>query len=244
MIRLILVLLFLLCYFIISIPVMLIELVVGLFSEKAKKNSTFRYVQWGFHCVLFLSGTKLTILGKEKIPTGEGVLYVGNHRSYFDIVCNYATVPSLTGFIAKKSVKKVPVLNLLMMNLDCLFLDRDDMRQGMQVILDAAEKVKQGTSICIYPEGTRNKTQEPLLPFKKGSFKIAQRSGGAIVPVVINNSRNIYEAHRPFIRKQHVVMEYLDPIYMKDLPKEEQKRINDYVADIIREKYLQNEELV
>jgi 1-acyl-sn-glycerol-3-phosphate acyltransferase len=124
--------------------------------------------------------------------------------------------------------------------MDCLFLDRSDIRKGMEMILTAIDKVKNGISIFIYPEGTRNKTELPLGEFKKGSFKIAQKTDCPIVPVVINHSDEIFEKHLPFIKSTHVTIEYCKPIIMSQLPKEDQKNIDQYVKKIVEETYIKN----
>ena len=82
------------------------------------------------------------------------------------------------GFFAKKEMEKVPLLSTWMKRLHCLFLDRNDLKQGLKTILTAIEKVKSGISICIFPEGTRNKNEDELdmLPFHEGSFKIAAKA--------------------------------------------------------------------
>lgn len=243
MLRLILVFLFLFVFLLVSIPIQLVLWIIGKFNIQAKKHASLAIVNWGFRMVAFLSGVKLTVIGEENVPKDQAVLYIGNHRSYFDIVLSYARVPRLTGYIAKKEILKVPVLAQWMRNLDCLFLDREDIRQGLQVILTAIDNVKNGISMCIYPEGTRNST-DVMLPFHKGSFKIAQKSGCPIVPMTINNSGAIFEDHIPFIKKAHVVLEYGKPIYPNELSPEDKKNIDDYCYKIIQETYEKNQPLV
>ena len=243
MLRLILVVLFLILYLLVSIPIQLVLWIIGKFNISAKKSASLAIVSWGFKAVAFLSGVKLTVIGEENVPKDQSVLYIGNHRSYFDIVLSYARVPRLTGYIAKKEILKVPVLSQWMRNLDCLFLDRDDIRQGLQVILTAIDNVKNGVSMCIYPEGTRNSKDE-MLPFHKGSFKIAQKSGCPIIPMTINNSSAIFEDHIPFIKKAHVVLEYGKPIYPNELSAEDKKNIDDYCYKVIQETYEKNQSLV
>jgi 1-acyl-sn-glycerol-3-phosphate acyltransferase len=207
----------------------------------AKKKASLAIVSWAFNVVIFISGIKRTVIGEENVPKDQAVLYVGNHRSIFDIVLAYPRVPNPTGFIAKKEILKVPLLNIWMIYMDCLFLDRSDIRKGLEMVLTAIEKVKNGISIFIYPEGTRNKTDAPLGEFHKGSFKIAQKSGCPIVPVVINHSDEIFEKHIPFIRRTKVTIEYCKPIVLSDLSKEDQKNIDTYVKNIIEETYLKNQ---
>lgn len=241
MIRLLLVVLFLLLFFIVSIPVLIVERVISLFQPAFhKRRFIFAFVQFGFRCIMFLSGIRLTVIGKERIPAGQAVLYIGNHQSYFDVVLAYGLMPDLTGFVAKHSMLKVPVLASLMRYMNCLFLDRDDVRQGMQTILSAIDLVKEGISVCIYPEGTRNNHPDEFLEFHKGSFKIAQRSGCPIVPVTVVNTRNIFEAHVPFIKSVDVILEYGTPFTFSDLSDEEKKNIHTYTSGLIAQTYQKN----
>lgn len=240
MLRLILVVLFVAVFLILSLPIQGVLWIVGKFNPWAKKTVSLAIVSWAFNVVSFLSGIKRTVIGEENVPKDSAVLYVGNHRSIFDIVLAYPRVPRPTGFIAKKEILKVPLLNIWMIYMDCLFLDRSDIRKGMEMILTAIDKVKNGISIFIYPEGTRNKTDKPLGEFKKGSFKIAQKTNCPIVPVVINHSDEILEKHFPFIKATHVTIEYCKPVIMSELSKEDQKNIDQYVADIVEKTYLKN----
>ena len=137
-----------------------------------KSKSSLAIVNWAFRVVIAICNTKVTVIGEENVPKDEPVLYIGNHRSFFDIVLTYVRVPRLTGYIAKKEIRKVPLLSHWMVNLHCLFLDRDNIKEGLKTILAAIEKVKSGISICIFPEGTRNSGDEPLLPFHDGSFTL------------------------------------------------------------------------
>ena len=116
--------------------------------------------------------------------------------------------------------------------------------EGLKTIKTAIEYVKKGISICIFPEGTRNKNGSELemLPFHEGSFKIASKTSCAIVPMAIYNSAAIFEDHLPKVKKATVILEYCKPIYMKDLEKEDQKHIGAYTRNIIMDKYFQIKE--
>jgi 1-acyl-sn-glycerol-3-phosphate acyltransferase len=169
---------------------------------------------------------------------------VGNHRSYFDVVLTYLRVPRSTGYIAKKEMLRYPLLKNWMRNLHCLFLDRDNVKEGMKTILTAIEKVKSGISITIFPEGTRNTVPDTFLPFHNGSFKIAEKGNVPIVPMSIVNSAAIFEDHLPRMKKATVIIEYCEPIYMKDLSPEDRKNIGNYVSSIIQETYFKNKPLL
>lgn len=244
MIRTIFALLFVILFLILGIPVLGVEWIIGKFNKQAADMSQLRIVQWAFKVILFICGTKLTIIGEENVPTNEPVLYIGNHRSFFDIVITYARCPRLTGYISKKSVEKVPLLNLWMKRLHCLFIDRENIKEGLKTILSGIDNVNNGISMCIYPEGTRNKTEGELLPFKEGSFKIAEKTGCAIVPMAISNSAEIFENHFPYIKKTHVVLEYGTPIYPNDLDKETKKKLGAHCQALLHEMLKKNQTLV
>ncbi|NLL72448.1 MAG: 1-acyl-sn-glycerol-3-phosphate acyltransferase [Clostridiales bacterium] len=241
--RLILIILFLLIFFIISIPLFAIEFIMGKFNYRAKVASSQKIVCGAFHVVLFIAGVKRTVVGVENVPKDEPVLYVSNHRSYFDIPISYVSLPTLTGFIAKKEIGKVPILRTWMKNLQCLFLDRQDIRQGMKTILKAIEQVKEGYSIFISPEGTRNQEKE-MLPFKEGSFKVAEKTGCAIVPVALTNTDEVFEKHLPWIKPAKVVIEFGKPIYPKELDADTKKHLGAHVQGIIKEMLDKNQSLV
>ncbi len=235
---------FLCLYLLLSYLVFPVLWVYEKINKKKKDELSLRIVQWGFRTILGIAGTEITVIGKENMPK-EAALYVGNHRSYFDILLLYVQCEGLTGFVAKDSIEKVPSLRVWMRYLYCLFLNRSDAREGLKTILTAIEYVKKGISICIFPEGTRNDGEElSMLPFKEGSFKIATKTGCPIVPVSINNSAEIFENHVPALRKTHVVIEYGKPIYPNELSKEELKNIGAYCQNIIQETINKNAELV
>lgn len=237
MIRFILVAGFVVLFLVCSIPLLIIEWIVGKFNMDVKNRSSLAIVNWAFGICLFLAGTSIDYRGEANVPKDEPVLYIGNHRSYFDILITYVRVPRPTGYIAKKEMLKWPLLVNWMRNLHCQFLDRQDVKQGLKVILEAIEKVKSGISICIFPEGTRNKENHTFMEFHEGSFKIASKTGCPIVPMTIYNSAAIFEDHLPKVKKAHVIVEYGKPIYIKDLPKEDQKHIGAYTRKVIMDTY-------
>lgn len=242
MIRLLVIALFLVVFFIFSIPLYLIEWLVGKVNPHARDISSLRIVQGAFKIILFLSGCKLKVIGEEYVPKDEAVLYIGNHRSFFDVVITYARCPGLTGYLAKKEIEKVPFLSTWMQYLYCLFLDRKDIKQGLKTILTAIDHVKQGISIFIFPEGTRSTgaDQAELLPFHEGSFKVATKTDCLIVPVAITNTSQILEDHFPFIKSTQVTLEYGKPFRPSELSKEDRKIIGSYTRDIIQEMVKKN----
>lgn len=234
MIRFILIATLVVLFLILSIPILFIEWIFKKFNKRAADISSLRIVQRLFKIIIFIAGVKLTIIGEENVPKNEAVLYVPNHQSYFDIVITYSRCPNLTGYVAKRSMLRIPLLSTWMKRLYCLFLNREDIREGLKTILTGIDLIKSGTSMCIFPEGTRNKTPDNMMPFKEGSLKMAEKSGCPIIPIAISNSAEIFENHFPFIRPCHVIVQYGEPIYIKQLDKEQKKFLGAYTKNCIQ----------
>ena len=244
MIRFFLVLIFVVSFLLLSLPILFILWIIGMKWPRAKDKASRAIIYWAFNMVRFLSGTKLIIIGKENIPMDQAVLYVGNHRSYYDIILSYLAVPNMTGYIAKQEMNKIPSLRKWMKAIGCLFLDRSDIKKGMQMILDAIAKIKSGISMFIFPEGTRNKSDEDFLPFRAGSLKIAEKSGCPIIPVAINGTDDVFEKHAPKIMKTTVVIEFCPAILTKDLDGETKRKLHDTVLTQIKGTYEKNKTLL
>ncbi len=230
--------LFVFIFLIVDLPIMGVQWIIGKFNKAHVDKAQLRLVQWAFKVVAFISGIKLTVIGEENVPKDEPVLYIGNHRGIFDVVVSYARCPNLTGYVSKISVKKVPILKTVMERLYCLFIDRDDIKQSLTIILQAIDLIKNGVSVCIYPEGTRYKNAtkaSDMNEFKEGSFKIATKTGCKIVPMAICGTEHIFEEHLPWIKSTKVTLRYGKAIDPKELSKEDLKRIGAYTQDIIRE---------
>lgn len=246
MIRFIFVCIAVIGYLILSIPLLLVEWIIGKWNPHAKEVSSLRIIQAVFRFILWITGVSVTVIGEENIPKDQAVLYIGNHRSYFDILLTYVRCPGLTGYVAKTEMEKIPLLSNWMRNLHCLFLDRKDIKKGMKTILTCIDMIKSGISVNIFPEGTRNKAESDfdLMEFHEGSFKVATRTNCPIVPIALNNTRSIFEKQFPKIRKTHVVIEYCKPIIPSELSREDKKFLGKYVRNTILETLKKNEELV
>lgn len=246
MLRLILVLFFAVAYLILTIPVLAVEWLIGKFNPHVKDITSLRMVQWIFKVILWGAGVKLDVIGEDKVPKDQAVLYIGNHRSNFDPIITYSRCPGLTGYVAKKEMKKIPLLCTWMKYLHCHFLDRKDLRQGLKMILSCIEDINNGISICIFPEGTRSKqeTETPLLPFHEGSFKIAQKTNCPIIPMALTGTNRILETQFPKIKSTHVILEYGKPIIPSELSPEERKHLGGYTGKVIEEMLEKNRSLL
>ena len=241
MIRTILIALTLFLYLVLLLPVLGIEWIYHKINPEKADYQQLRMVQAAFRLMLKMTGARIQVIGEENVPKDRAVLYVGNHKSYFDILLTYSRVPRLTGYVAKKEMESFPILSIWMKRLHCLFLDRKDIKQGLKTILTGIDLIKNGISVCIFPEGTRNKSNDRLLPFKEGSLKMAEKTGCPIIPFAITNSSKLFEDHMPFVRPCGIIIEYGKPIYPAELPKEEKKFLGAYCRKQIEDMLIAHE---
>ena len=241
MIRTILIALTLFLYLVLLLPVLGIEWIYHKINPEKADYQQLRMVQAAFRLMLKMTGARIQVIGEGNVPKDRAVLYVGNHKSYFDILITYSRVPRLTGYVAKKEMESFPILSIWMKRLHCLFLDRKDIKQGLKTILTGIDLIKNGISVCIFPEGTRNKSNDRLLPFKEGSLKMAEKTGCPIIPFAITNSSKLFEDHMPFVRPCDIIIEYGKPIYPAELPKEEKKFLGAYCRKQIEDMLIAHE---
>lgn len=237
MIRLILLLLIVILYLILTLPVLGILYLIGRRRPEVCQRVSQKMVQWIFRVLTAAAGVRVTCRGLENIPAGRGALYTGNHRGLFDMLVTYSRLPVPTGIIAKDSLMKIPLLKQWMTAIGCLFLDRSDVKAGLRMIQEGCARIENGTSLLIYPEGTRNKGESelPLLEFHEGSFRLATKTGCPVIPVAITRTADIFEVHKPFVKAQHVTLIFGEPISTDNLSRDEKKHLGARTREIITE---------
>lgn len=208
--------------------------------ENLKINGTEEEIQqyinksvkdWSEH-VLSRVHANIEIIGKENI-TKETCLYVSNHQGYFDIPILLSIFDRPVGFIAKKEILKFKILSYWMQQINCIFIDRKDVRESVKSINQGIEILKSGHSMVIFPEGTRSKGAT-LGQFKKGSMKLALKSGVPIVPVVIDGSYKLLEKNKEYNKDERKVkITICKPVYLGKLSKEERVNLAENIREII-----------
>lgn len=141
--------------------------------------------------VVKMAGARVEVKGEYHMPPGA-VMFVSNHEGDFDVPAFIGYLNKPFGFVAKAEMKKIPLLSTWMGHIHCLFLNRSDRREAVKMLKTGAEILKQGHSLFVFPEGTRNKGQA-LQPFKAGAFRMAKEAGVPIVPVAIKGTADIFE---------------------------------------------------
>jgi len=181
---------------------------------------------------LNMNGSSILVNGIENVPITGGVLFVANHQSNFDIPIMVGHIPRDKGFIAKLELLKVPTFNRWMKYLGCIFIDRRDPRQSLTAISYAAEQLKAGHSLAIFPEGTRS-ADGTVGPFKAGGFKLAMKARVPIVPVTISGSKNIMPKGSSLIKSASVNVIISPPLNMDELKGMDSNQISEKVRNII-----------
>ena len=245
MIRLFLVGLILGIFLVGSIPLMVFLILFRFMNKGLASDIAQSVISTVVRLILTVTGSHIEVIGSENIPAEGSVLFVSNHRSYFDIVMAYAYTKKRLGFIAKAELGKIPLLREWMFLLRCRFLDRSDMKKSIKTILNGIKNIKTGTSVWICPEGTRvrGETELDMDEFKEGAFKIAEKGACPIVPVAIKGTADIFEKHIPFVRPARLIMEYGEAVYIDELDRSEQKRLGVYTRNKIGKMLREMEEL-
>ena len=175
--------------------------------------------------------------GKENIPKEGGFMFFPNHQGLYDVLAIVDACPRPFSVVAKKEVANVPLLKQTFKCMKAYMIDREDIRQSMQVIMDVTEEVKKGRNYLIFAEGTRSRQGNQMLEMKGGSFKSAYKAKCPVVPTALINSFVPFDSHT--IKPVTVKVIYLDPIPYEEykgmktleLAAEVKKRIENAIAE-------------
>ncbi len=178
--------------------------------------------------------------GVEHIPQTDGFMFFPNHQGMFDLLPLIHVCPRPISVVAKKEVQNVPLLRKIFAVMGALFIDREDLRQSMQVIQKVSQEVKNGRNFTIFAEGTRSKNGNKLNDFKGGSFKAAQKAKCPIIPVALIDSYKVFDTGS--IKKQTVQVHILPPLLWDDYKDMKTTEIAEEVKRQIEETIAANED--
>lgn len=179
---------------------------------------------------------KIECDGLENLPKETGYILFPNHQGLFDALAFLETHERPFATISKKEIKNIFLVKQVIQLLQCIFIDREDVKQAMMVIHQMADEVKKGRNFILFAEGTRSKNGNHIGEFKAGSFKSAVYAKCPIVPVALLDSYKAFDTHS--LEKLTVQIHYLEPLYYddyKDMKTREiaaivEKRITDAIA--------------
>ncbi len=184
--------------------------------------------------LLKLAGSTIVVTGKENIPNGPCV-FAANHQGYADIPLMLTQLDKPNPLIAKKELEKLPLVRDWMKELNCIFIDRENARQAMDCLKQADALLKEGYSVSIFPEGTRNKGGE-IAEFKGGTIRLATRAKVPIVPCCIDGTHNMLECSGYRITPAKLQIHILPAIETADMSREEIKTLDERLRNLINDK--------
>jgi len=161
--------------------------------------------------IVFVSRVKVTVQGLEHIDPSATYVYMANHQSMFDILALLGYLPVQFRWLAKMELFQIPVFGYSMTRVGYISIDRSNRKAAYQSLQEAAQKIAQGVSVVVFPEGTRSPDGQ-VKPFKGGGFYLAIRSGRPIVPVVISGSHHVMPKGMLRIRPGRIVLSINPPI--------------------------------
>lgn len=156
-------------------------------------------------------GIEVSARGGEKVAWQEPLIVMANHQSYFDIPVLYSALPEPFGMLAKQELFRVPVFSAAMRGLRCVPIDRGNRRQSFVSLRQAADQVRSGNSIVVFPEGTRS-PDGSIHELKKGPFYLAEMAGVPIVPVGIRGTRSALAKDHLLVRSAMVEVNIGSPL--------------------------------
>ncbi len=175
---------------------------------------------------------KVNCYGAGNLPEEDGYIMYSNHQGMFDALILLETHERPFATVSKKEVENVFFLKQVFLILQSKFIDREDVRQTMKIMMEVTKEVKEGRNYLIFPEGTRSRNGNQIQEFKGGSFKCAMNARCPIVPVAIIDSYKAFDTHS--IAKLTVQIHYLEPIYYEDYKGMKSGEIAELVSGRIR----------
>lgn len=161
--------------------------------------------------ILWACGVRLRVEGAEKVPSDTPVVFMANHESWLDIPALLVAIPGQVRFLAKKSLFSIPFLGWAMRSMGFIPVDRENRRQAIRSFEEAADRIRAGRSVLVFPEETRTPTGE-LLPFQRGGFLIALKAQLPIVPVGLQGPRQILPKKHYLLKPGTITVRFGEPV--------------------------------
>ena len=212
--------------------------ILGLWKEPKKTIYVFKIFDVWMTFFFVLSGVRRIIKGRKNFKIGVAYIVVCNHNSFMDIPLSSPGIPGPNKTIAKVEMSRIPLFGTIYKR-GSVLVDRKNEESRRSSYSKMKEVLEMGFHMCIYPEGTRNKTSEPLQRFHDGAFKLATETGKFIMPAVIFHTKKVLPAHRPFFFWPHKVeMHFLPPV---DPQNKSTQQLKEEVFQIMKTYYLKHQ---
>jgi 1-acyl-sn-glycerol-3-phosphate acyltransferase len=187
--------------------------------------------------ILKTSGIRVRVEGLENLPQGT-VIFCVNHPSAADIPILLACLPVQFRFLAKRELFQLPFLGWFLKRAGHISVERSRPHEARQSFEEAAQRIRQGTSVVLFPEGHRSRVAGELLPFKTGSFHLAVRAGVPIVPITLNGTRYVHEPDTLHMRSGQTEMIIHPPIATRGLTRDDVQKLSGRVREVVLSRFV------
>ena len=206
---------------------------MGIKEEYYPHKERYEYIRNVVKKVNKSGRVEVIVHGIENIPTENGFILFPNHQGLFDMLAIMEACPKPLSVVVKKEAANLILVKEVVKALDGFYIDRQDIKASLEIISRMTEGVKENKNYVIFPEGTRSREGNRLLPFKGGTFKSAVNACCPIVPVALIDSFKPFDENSS--RKQKVEVCFLKPLYYEDYQKLKTTQIAELVHDKIQE---------
>ena len=198
--------------------------------DKYKEEQHYELLKYITHRANKGGNVTIDAYGVENIPDENGFMFFPNHQGLYDVLAILDVCPKSFSVVAKKEIANIQFLKQVFACMKAYMIDRDDIKQSLQVIINVTNEVKKGRNYLIFPEGTRSKNGNELLEFKGGSFKAATKAKCPIIPVALIDSFKPFDTNTT--SQVTVQVHFLKPLYYEDYKDMNTKEI----AALVRER--------
>lgn len=213
---------------------------MGLLPEPKRTKAFIQLSRIWMAVWLPLAGIRLVIKGREKFAKGENYVVVCNHNSFMDVPVTSPGIPGGNKTIAKIEMAKIPLFGLIYKR-GSVLVDRKSEESRLKSYTYMKRVLEMGLHMCIYPEGTRNKTSNPLKEFKDGAFRLAIETGKPVIPAVLFNTRKVLPQHKTFyFWPTRIEMHFLDPVETTHLQMTDVKQLKESIFNSMWQYYEAN----
>ena len=182
--------------------------------DKYTEEDMYEFLRWIDLHANKGGSVHIDVHGLENLPKKDGFVFFPNHQGLYDVLAIIDACPRPFSVVAKKEIANIPFLKQVLACMKAYMLDREDVRQAMQVIINVTKEVKNGRNYLIFAEGTRSKKGNLVGTFKGGSFKCATKARCPIVPIALIDSFKPFDTNT--IRPVTVQVHFLKPLEYED----------------------------
>jgi 1-acyl-sn-glycerol-3-phosphate acyltransferase len=213
--------------------------VTGFQPEPKRTDSLIKLARAWMSVFFLFTGIRLTIRGREHFKAGENYIIVSNHNSMMDVPLTSPGIPGANKTIAKIEMARIPIFNIIYKR-GSILVDRKSDQSRRESYQKMKDVLAMGMHMCIYPEGTRNKTGKPLKEFHEGAFRLAVDTGKPVMPCLIFGTSRMLPANRAwYFRPGKLEMHFLPA--MPVIPRESASALKDRVFQVMWDYYAAHE---